>query len=91
MFSSIRKTAMAVAALAAFALGGAAIAGAAGKTNATASKTRRQAAAEALSSDDAAKVKAAALKGAGATVLRTEAGGPTAPPTTRTSRPPTAR
>ena len=40
MFGSFRKTAVAVAALAAFALGGAAIAGAAGKTSATASKTR---------------------------------------------------
>ena len=78
MLTSFRKTAMAVAALAAFALGGAAIAGAASKTSATASKTRdAKAQREALSSADAAKVKAAALdKVPGATVLRTEAGGP---------------
>ena len=78
MLTSFRKTAMAVAALAAFALGGAAIAGAAGKTGASASKTpAAKAQREALSSADAAKVKAAALdKVPGATVLRTEAGGP---------------
>ncbi len=78
MLSSFRKTAMAVAALAAFALGGAAIAGAAGKTSATANKARdANDQREALSSADAAKVKAAALdKVPGATVLRTEAGGP---------------
>ncbi len=77
MLSSIRKTAVAIVALAALALGGAAIAGAAGKTSSgsSASKTRPQR--EALSSDVAAKVKAAALdKVPGATVLRTEAGGP---------------
>ncbi len=77
MLTSIRKTAVAIVALAALALGGAAIAGAAGKTSSgsTASKTRPQR--EALSSDVAAKVKAAALdKVPGATVLRTEAGGP---------------
>jgi len=78
MLTSFRKTGMAVAALAAFALGGAAIAGAAGKTGASASKTpAAKAQREALSSADAAKVKAAALdKVPGATVLRTEAGGP---------------
>ena len=77
MFGSIRKTAVIVGALAAFALGGAAIAGAAGSTSATAGKTRdAKAQREALSSADAAKVKAAALdKVPGATVLRTEAGG----------------
>ena len=78
MLSSIRKTAVAIVALAALALGGAALAGAAGKTSSgssSASKTRPQP--EALSSDVAAKVKAAALdKVPGATVLRTEAGGP---------------
>jgi hypothetical protein len=78
MLTSFRKTAMAIAALAAFALGGAARAGAASKSGATASKTRdAKAQREALSSADAAKVKAAALdKVPGATVLRTEAGGP---------------
>ena len=78
MLNSFRKTATAVAALAAFALGGAALAGAASKSGATASKTRdAKAQREALSSADAAKVKAAALdKVPGATVLRTEAGGP---------------
>jgi len=78
MLTSFRKTAMAVAALAAFALGGAAIAGAAGRTGTSASKTpAAKAQREALSSADAAKVKAAALdKVPGATVLRTEAGGP---------------
>ena len=78
MLTSFRKTGMAVAALAAFALGGAAIAGAAGKTGASASKTpAAKAQREALSSADAGKVKAAALdKVPGATVLRTEAGGP---------------
>ena len=71
MLTSFRKTAMATAALAAFALGGAALAGAASKTR-DANAQR-----EALSSADAAKVKAAALdKVPGATVLRTEAGGP---------------
>ncbi len=78
MLSSIRKTAVAIVALAALALGGAAIAGAAGKTSSgssSASKTLPQR--EALSTDVAAKVKAAALdKVPGATVLRTEAGGP---------------
>ena len=76
MLTSFRKTAMAVAALAAFALGGAALAGAASKSpSSAASQTRPQR--EALSGETAAKVKAAALdKVPGATVLRTEAGGP---------------
>jgi hypothetical protein len=86
MLSSIRKTAMAAAALGALGLGGSAIAGAADKTAGTGTGTstgtttqprpdRPQR--EALSSDVAAKVKAAALaKVPGATVLRTEAGGP---------------
>jgi len=76
MLNSIRKTAVAIVALAALALGGAAIAGAAGKTSSgsSSSQSRQR---EALSSDVAAKVKAAALdKVPGATVLRTEAGGP---------------
>ena len=76
MLNSIRKTAVAIVALAALALGGAAIAGAADKTSSgsSSSQSRQR---EALSSDVAAKVKAAALdKVPGATVLRTEAGGP---------------
>jgi len=73
MFTTIRKTAVAAALLGAFALGGAAIAGAAGsKAGSTATPQR-----DALSGTTAAKVKAAALdKVPGATVLRTEAGGP---------------
>jgi uncharacterized membrane protein YkoI len=78
MLSSIRKATAAVAALGALGLGGAAIAGAADKpaTSGTpAAGTRPQR--EALSADVAAKVKAAALdKVPGATVLRTESGGP---------------
>jgi hypothetical protein len=77
MLSSIRKTAVAIVALAALALGGAAIAGAAAKTSSGSSATKTRDQREALSSDVAAKVKAAALdKVPGATVLRTEAGGP---------------
>jgi uncharacterized membrane protein YkoI len=75
MLSSIRKTATVVAALAALALGGAAIAGAAGKTGSQTQPPQRNR--EALSSTTAAKVKAAALaKVPGATVLETESGGP---------------
>ena len=81
--TNIRKTAITVAALGALGLGGAAIAGAADSNNSSGSSTsssqtrqdrhRRQA----LSSDAAARVKAAALaKVPGATVLDTEAGGP---------------
>ncbi|MDA0160286.1 hypothetical protein OM076_08425 [Solirubrobacter ginsenosidimutans] len=81
MISSIRKTAVTAAALGALGLGGAAIAGAAGNTASPASGTNAakpdRPQREALSSDVAAKVKAAALaKVPGATVLRTEAGGP---------------
>ena len=85
--TAIRKSAMAVAALAALGLGGAAIAGAADKNQSSGSSSATQTdpgrhgagrpGREALSSDVAAKVKAAALdKVPGATVLRTEAGGP---------------
>ena len=71
--TSVRKTVVTVAALASFGLGGAALAGAAGDDNRPQDRPAR----EALSSDAAAKVKAAALeKVPGATVLRTEAGGP---------------
>jgi hypothetical protein len=87
MFTTIiRKSAMTVAALGALGLGGAAIAGAADSNNSSGSSpsganaTQSRPAPpqrEALSSDVAAKVKAAALdKVPGATVLRTEAGGP---------------
>ncbi len=75
MLSTIRKSAAIVAALGALALGGSAIAGAADE--ATPSQTQVRPQREALSSDVAAKVKAAALEEVpGATVLRTEAGGP---------------
>ena len=85
--TAIRKSAMAVAALAALGLGGAAIAGAADKNQSSGSSSSTQSGPgrpdrggpdrEALSSDVAAKVKAAALdKVPGATVLRAEAGGP---------------
>ena len=83
MLSTIRKSVAAVAALGALALGGSAIAGAADKSassGTSSSKTKSSQARpqrEALSSGVAAKVKAAALeKVPGATVLRTEAGGP---------------
>src|SRR4051794_7295955 len=72
----VRKSAVAVAAVGALGLGGSAIAGAADSTpTSKASQGHQQR--EALSSSVAAKVKAAALeKVPGATVLRTEAGGP---------------
>jgi hypothetical protein len=85
MLSTIRKSAATVAALGALGLGGSAIAGAADKpstatssSGTSASQTRRpHEQREALSSAVAAKVKAAALdKVPGATVVRTEAGGP---------------
>src|SRR5215218_9888793 len=79
MLSTARKSAVTVAALAALGLGGSAIAGAADKTSSSSSPATRQARPdrEALSSAVAAKVKAAALeKVPGATVERTEAGGP---------------
>jgi hypothetical protein len=83
MPGTIRKSVAAVAALGALALGGSAIAGAADKSTSSgtsssgtkSSQTRPQR--QALSSGVAAKVKAAALeKVPGATVVRTEAGGP---------------
>ena len=77
MLTTIRKTALTVVALGALALGGSAIAGAADKTTTSSTATQTRPAREELSSDVAAKVKAAALeKVPGATVLRTEAGGP---------------
>jgi uncharacterized membrane protein YkoI len=81
MHTTLRKTAATVAALGTLGLGGAAIAGAADTSSSSASGTgssqTRPPRPEALSSAVAAKVKAAALKKvSGATVLRTEAGGP---------------
>jgi hypothetical protein len=81
MLSTVRKSAATVAALGALGLGGAAIAGAADTTPSSESKPAKgrdgRPPREALSSSVAAKVKAAALaKVPGATVLRTEAGGP---------------
>ena len=81
MLTAIRKAALVCAALAAFGLGGAALASAAdngssGSTTTTDSRPARPQR-QALSSEVAAKVEAAALaKVPGATVLRTEAGGP---------------
>ena len=76
MPSSIRKSALTVAALGALGLGGSAVAGAAGTASPTATPQARPDRTP-LSADVAAKVKAAALaKVPGATVLRTEAGGP---------------
>jgi hypothetical protein len=73
MLNTIRKSAVTVAALGALGLGGAAVAGAADRTADPQARPQR----EALSSEIAAKVKAAALaKVPSATVLRTEAGGP---------------
>ena len=82
MLSSIRKAATAVVAIGALALGGAAIAGATDKGASSRGagrrrRDRRRRSATRSPSDVAAKVKAAALdKVPGATVLRTEAGGP---------------
>jgi uncharacterized membrane protein YkoI len=77
MLSSVKKAAAAVVALAALALGGSAVADATSKTAATGTPQGRPPQQPALSADVAAKVKAAALaKVPGATVLRTEAGGP---------------
>ena len=81
MFTAIRKTALTGAAIAALALGGSAVAGAADDTTTSGSGTTTKPAKppqrQALSSETAAKVKAAALaKVPGATVVKTEAGGP---------------
>jgi len=73
--TTIRKSAVAAVAVGALGLGGAAIAGAADKTTSQTPQARPQR--QELSAGVAAKVKAAALaKVPGATVLRTEAGGP---------------
>jgi uncharacterized membrane protein YkoI len=82
MLTRIRKPAATVVALGALGVGGATIADAATKSGSTAPQTQTQTRQsrhqdDALSSDVAAEVKAAALdKVPGATVLRTEAGGP---------------
>jgi len=82
MLSSIRKPAATVVALGALGLGGATLADAATKSGSAAAQTQTQTRQgrhgdDALSADVAAKVKAAALAEVpGATVLRTEAGGP---------------
>jgi hypothetical protein len=86
--TTLRKTAVTVAALGALGLGGSAIAGAADKTSSTSSSstststtTKTRTARTPLSAATAAKVKAAALeKVPGATVVRTEAGGPYSTP-----------
>jgi uncharacterized membrane protein YkoI len=86
-----RRTAMAVAALGALGLGGSAIAGAADSNGSSSSNGTSSATTHSpdhgrgqrrpLSTDAAAKVKAAALaKVPGATVLETEAGGPYSAP-----------
>jgi hypothetical protein len=75
--TTIRKAAMTVAALGALGLGGSAIAGAADDSTSSGSSAQARPQREPLAADVAAKVKAAALeKVPGATVLRTEAGGP---------------
>ena len=77
MRSTIRKSAAAVMALGALGLGGSALAGAADKTAPGGQPPQSRQGREELSSAVAAKVKAAALdKVPGATVVRTEAGGP---------------
>jgi uncharacterized membrane protein YkoI len=83
MYKAVQKSAVTAAALGALALGGSAIAGAADNTSTSTTTTtqgnagKQRPPRQALSSETAAKVKAAALdKVPGATVLRTEAGGP---------------
>jgi hypothetical protein len=85
MLTTIRRTALAVAALGALGLGGSAFAGAAdgsgtsssNGTSSQATQPRDHGPRPALSTDVAAKVEAAAIaKVPGATVLETEAGGP---------------
>ena len=87
MLDIVRKSAIGIAALGALALGGSAIAGAASNSTSSSSGTSSTQTRpappqrEQLSADVAAKVKAAALeKVPGATVLRTEGGGPYSTP-----------
>lgn len=77
MLSTARKSAATMAALGALGLGGAAIAGATDKPASSGTSSQPRPGRDALTGETAAKVKAAALaKVPGATVLRTEAGGP---------------
>ena len=77
MLSTIRKSALTVAALGALGLGGAGLAGAADNSTSSGARGDARPAREALSSEVAAKVKAAALEQVpGATVVRVEGGGP---------------
>jgi uncharacterized membrane protein YkoI len=72
MFSSVRKTLLTLGAFCAFAVGGAAFAGAAAKDGTSAGRPAQ----EQLTGEAAAKVKAAALaKVPGGTVLRVQSGG----------------
>ena len=81
MPSTIRKSALTVAALGALGLGGSAVAGAAGTASPSATPQNARPRQDPLSADVAAKVKAAALaKVPGATVVRTEGGGPYSTP-----------
>ena len=88
MFSSVRKTLLTLGAFCAFAVGGAAFAGAAANKDSTSSSSSSSSSSstaasrsgrpmhEQLTGDTAAKVKAAALKKVpGATVLRVQSGG----------------
>lgn len=77
MPSPSRKTLTAIATVSALAAGGAALAGAATTTTPSKPSSSQRPAQTALTGDTAAKVKAAALeKVPGATVLRSEKGGP---------------
>src|SRR3954447_2091206 len=78
MLMKIRRSTLTAVAVGALGLGGAAVAGAADKsTSSSSGSSQAHPRRAALAADVAAKVKAAALaKVPGATVLRTEAGGP---------------
>src|SRR4051812_24688189 len=84
MLDVMKKSAAGAAALAAFGLGGSALAGAANtkkQSNSGTTTQQQRPQRETLSSENAAKVKAAAVdKVPGATVFRTEAGGPYSTP-----------
>jgi hypothetical protein len=78
--TTIRKSAVALASIGALGLGGSAIAGAAGTDTSSSSRPAGEQR-EALSAENAAKVRAAALEEVpGATVVRTESGGPYSTP-----------
>src|SRR4051812_47728287 len=78
MLMKIRRSTLTAVAVGALGLGGAAVAGAADKsTSSSSGSSQAHPQRAALAADVAAKVKAAALaRVPGATVLRTEAGGP---------------